>query len=337
MRTLIMLLGLATAAGGQPVAIVNPGFEEPTIAAGTFATAAVPPGWSAVGDIDLLLRTIGVLNPSTTDLYPVGAPEGSNVGVVFLLDDFGNQTLFAGEPAGMRQVLVATLQTATRYTLTLQVGNIANDGDAPHNLFLFGGFPGYRVELRAGDELLAADENGLLPPEGAFLPLTLVADIGPAHVAAGQPLEIRLLNLNGAPGIEVNFDDLALLAEPSAWTDQGAALPGAGGPPRLVGHGPLAGGSDNALVLDDAAHSAIGGLFMALSSTPVPFKGGTLLPFPFFNQLFLNTSATGVIALPFVMPMGAPSGVEIWAQWAIQDASAPAGVALSNAVRGLTP
>ena len=33
------------------------------------------------------------------------------------------------------------------------------------------------------------------------------------------------------------------------------------------------------------------------------------------------------------MPAGLPGGVELWAQWAIQDGAAPVGVALSNALR----
>jgi molecular chaperone DnaK (HSP70) len=42
------------------------------------------------------------------------------------------------------------------------------------------------------------------------------------------------------------------------------------------------------------------------------------------------------VALPFVMPAGVPVGTELWTQWAIQDAAAIKGVALSNAVLGLT-
>jgi len=37
------------------------------------------------------------------------------------------------------------------------------------------------------------------------------------------------------------------------------------------------------------------------------------------------------------MPSGAPSGTELWVQWAITDAGATAGVALSNAIKGVTP
>ncbi|MFT7463716.1 MAG: hypothetical protein ACI9EF_002063, partial [Pseudohongiellaceae bacterium] len=50
-----------------------------------------------------------------------------------------------------------------------------------------------------------------------------------------------------------------------------------------------------------------------------------------------NTSVTGEIPVPFVMPLGIPVGTEIWVQWAISDAAAISGVALSNAILGITP
>jgi len=125
--------------------------------------------------------------------------------------------------------------------------------------------------------------------------------------------------------------------EPVAWTDQGCALAGVSGDPLLVGSGPLSGGSANAAELSNAAPSATAGLFIALSSTPVPFKGGTLKPFPFLPPIFLNTSGSGTLSIPFVMPSGIPAGTELWVQWAIQDAAAISGVALSNAILGVTP
>jgi hypothetical protein len=135
------------------------------------------------------------------------------------------------------------------------------------------------------------------------------------------------------------FGDKFLFArsEPSAWTDEGSALAGVAGDPRLAGSGTLAAGSDNAVDLSNAAPSATAGLFLALASTPVPFKGGTLVPVPFFEPVIVTTSGTGSLPLPFVMPVGVPAGTELWVQWAIQDAAAVKGVSLSNAVLGLTP
>jgi hypothetical protein len=127
------------------------------------------------------------------------------------------------------------------------------------------------------------------------------------------------------------------ITEVPAWSDEECALAGVSGDPLLEGFGSLASGSNNSVDLSNAATSANAGFFMAPSSTPVPFKGGTLKPFPFLSPIFLTTSALGEVAIPFTMPAGIPAGIELWAQWAIQDTAAVAGVALSNAIRGVTP
>lgn len=208
-----LLAGQALAQTPLPVA--NPGFELPPIAAGTFATTAPPPGWQIHGSgVDLGFRTVGVLDPTGTTLYPGGAPEGENVGVVFLLDDPGDQTAFANLEAGLEQTLASLLEPDTRYRLRVCIGNIADDPDPPHDAFQFAGFPGYRVELVAGGVPIASDPGTLLPGDGAFATLTLTVDVGATHPALGQPLGIRLVNRNAAPGLEVNFDDVRLESEP---------------------------------------------------------------------------------------------------------------------------
>lgn len=121
------------------------------------------------------------------------------------------------------------------------------------------------------------------------------------------------------------------------WTNQGSALAGVNGLPILTGLGNLEAGTSNAVNLSNAAPSALSGTLLALSALPVPFKGGTLLPFPFLVLITLPTTPAGGFSLPFGMPVGIPSGTEIWIQAAIQDAAAIKGVALSNALRGLTP
>jgi hypothetical protein len=217
MKSLQVTAFLATSAlasgQGVSIGIVNAGFEAPAIAADSFATTAPPPGWSGVGPLDFGARTIGVLNPGASGLYPLGVPEGQNCGVVFLLDNFGNQSFFADQPAGLAQTLNANLQASTRYRLSVQVGNLASAPGFPHSQFQFGGFPDYRVELLAGGQVIAADNNSLTPNEGEFELSVVELDVGGAHPLVGQPLGVRLLNLNAAPGIEVNFDAVELRAE----------------------------------------------------------------------------------------------------------------------------
>lgn len=121
------------------------------------------------------------------------------------------------------------------------------------------------------------------------------------------------------------------------WTDLGFALPGVSGAPLLVGTGSLALGSYNEVLLSNAAPSALAGVFIAFSSTPVPFAGGTLVPHPFLEPILVVTNPLGEIAIPFVLPVAVPPGTELYVQWAISDPAASFGIALSNAIRGDVP
>lgn len=164
------------------------------------------------------------------------------------------------------------------------------------------------------------------------------AGIGSYAVGVGD------MNADGALDIvvtNVTIDSVTVLLNeglPGPWTDQGSALAGVAGDPRLVGCGPFEAGSDNALDLASAAPSATAGLFVALAPvTPVPFKGGTLQTFPFLPPLFFATDGAGEIALAFQLPQGVPPGSELWFQWAIADGAAVKGVSLSNAVSVVAP
>lgn len=225
LRFAVLLLTLTAAlstARAELLTVQNAGFETLFISDNTFNVAAPgPAGWSAYGTINHNNRSIGVVNPTGSLLYPGGAPEGRNVGVVFLLDNASNQSQFAGIESGLVQTLASTLQTNTRYTLTVEVGNMANDSATTNDAFEFTGFPGYRVDLLAGAQVIASDNNSLLPAEGTFLTSQFSLSIGASHVLSGQALGIRLVNLNAAPGIEVNFDNVRLdataIPEPAAF------------------------------------------------------------------------------------------------------------------------
>ena len=185
------------------IAITNPSFELPVTGPNTFVTNAAPPGWQAFGGaVNFGSRTVGVLNPNTSRLYLDAVPDGRNVGVVFLMDNLAVST-----EAGMQQILGELLALDTTYTLRVDVGNIHPEQGLPYD---FTGFPGYRVELLAGGVVIASDNGTLRPGEGRFLLSTLVAPIGPTHPRAGQALAIRLVNIDGPAGIEVNFDNVRL-------------------------------------------------------------------------------------------------------------------------------
>ncbi len=203
----------------EPVNVVNPGFEADAAAAGAFVVLQ-PAGWSRydpLGVIDQAANAVGVIRPQPGQSYfPAGAPEGEQAALVFL---GGGR---AG-PAGLQQTLQATLQPHTLYTLSVEVGNIASGVSTPEStggggvFFNLDGFPGYRIELLAGDMLLAADDNSLggSLAEGTFATATLSFTSGAAPAQAGLPLGIRLINLDLpgsalAPAIEVDFDHVRL-------------------------------------------------------------------------------------------------------------------------------
>lgn len=191
--------------------INNHSFEATVIADGTFNTnsGSGPSGWgwSVFGTLsESPTRHVGVLNPNGTTLYPAGAPDGNNVGVVFL------DGPASGDAAGLEQTLSTGLQLNQTYTLTVDVGNIGNDINFPHNQFNFTDFPGYRLELLAGNTLLVSEEDAVVPTEGTFVErsITITTTLAEHGSLVNDNLRIRLINQNAGPGIEVNFDNVRL-------------------------------------------------------------------------------------------------------------------------------
>jgi len=215
----VVVFTLGTLPGrAAPVAITNHSFEADFAPPNMFSIV-IPAGWSVYdphGIIDFGNDVVGVLNPTGGKNFPEGAPDGVNVGLVFLGQD-------VGMPAGLRQVLAGTLEADMRYTLSVEVGNIASGTNAPpcSCFFDLDGFPGYQVQLLAGGVVIAEDDNSLFRdiPEGEFRTSTISVDVDASHPLLGQPLEVRLINLDipgtpDAPAIEVDFDDVRLDASP---------------------------------------------------------------------------------------------------------------------------
>ncbi|HKQ50355.1 MAG TPA: hypothetical protein VJZ71_19940 [Phycisphaerae bacterium] len=210
-------VAVAAPRGGVPLTINNPGFEANPVADGCFAVFD-PTGWSLydpIGIRDCCADVIGGIN-CDTPYFPGGAPEGEHAGIVFLSGDIG------GGPMGLTQVLGDVLEANTTYALSAQVGNIASgQGPPPCDVFGFfdlDGFPGYQVQLLAGGVIVAQDDNSLAGtiPEGEFRQSAFYVTISESHPQLGQPLEVRLINLNMIdtsedPGIEVDFDDVRLV------------------------------------------------------------------------------------------------------------------------------
>ena len=130
--------------------------------------------------------------------------------------------------------------------------------------------------------------------------------------------------------------DVALA--PTGYTDLGGALAGSGGlAPTLVGAGPLAGGSDNALLLTHALPGTLTHLVLGLSQLGAPFKGGILVPSPDLLLFGLPVDAAGASSVPVGMPSGVPAGASVYAQHWVVDPAGPKGFAVSNGLRLTTP
>ncbi|MAE66546.1 MAG: hypothetical protein CMJ18_19935, partial [Phycisphaeraceae bacterium] len=158
------------------VPVSNPSFEAQVLADGG-VTSNVIADWA-------LIRTArtggGVYNPLATEFLQ-DVPDGDNVAY-----NIG---------ATIAQTLSTTLESRTTYTLEVAIGNRAG----------VLGFPGYAVQLLAGDTVLV-EESSSTPAEGTFVTATLVYEAPVNEPRAGAPLEIRLLS----SGNQVIFDDVRL-------------------------------------------------------------------------------------------------------------------------------
>ena len=224
------------AANAALVSIQNPSFEADFAGPASFPVL-IPQGWSLHDPNSIVDQTqdaVGVVNPTDSTFFESGVPDGNNAALIFLAGDRG------GGEVSLEQTLSVTLQPNTRYRLTVGVGNIASGFGAPpfDQFFDLDGFPGYRIQLRAGDTVIAEDNNSLAGSleEGTFGTSEITVTIGATHADLGEALSIRLTNLNqlgtqDEPGIEVDFDhvqlDATAVPEPgvmAGWT--GLALAG---------------------------------------------------------------------------------------------------------------
>ncbi len=227
----VLALVSAISLSAALVPVINPGFED-TSGQSVFNefTFGEPNGWSLHDPNNIFPNGgifIGTLQPNGVDFFNDTAPEGSRVSILF-----NNQQQGLGE-YGFIQTLAATLQPNSQYNLSVEVGNIASGTATNNDFFDLSGFPGYRVELLAGGQVIGVDNNslGAIIPEGEFMTASLSVNIGSTHTLLGQALGIRLVNLNeipapfnagNSPDLEVDFDDVQLdlistVPEPSTW------------------------------------------------------------------------------------------------------------------------
>jgi len=185
-----------------PITIDNPGFEDPVLGEDDYTWGDIP-GWTLVGGEATGTEGSGVWNVTSADFDPVVAPEGENV----LYTEYVPE----GIAKGVAQVLTETFAADTDYTLTVEVGNAW--------YYYFGG---YSVQLLAGGVVIAEDNDTLWPDYYTWATSTVEYTYDPADAdLVGQPLEIRLLNLEldkdvAAPDVVgVEFDNVTLSYVPA--------------------------------------------------------------------------------------------------------------------------
>lgn len=180
----------------EPVPVANHSFEDPTLEPSEYTaqTCSADPtciqtttpvvGWITEG-------SAGTWHPTAAS-YPSGPPDGSNVAYA---------AANGGSDATISQVLEDVLEPERSYILAVDIGHRA---DRP--------FPGYKVQLWAGETLLAEDDNTLNPAPGTFERSTITADIGATHPGLGLNLKIVLIS----KGRQTSFDNVLLTFEGAA-------------------------------------------------------------------------------------------------------------------------
>lgn len=221
---------LSTSVHAALINVVNPSFEDTTGSTAIFNEFSFGPfnGWELY-DPDSITGGgagntfyVGTIDPDEPTNFTAGAPDGQRAAIAF--NYFGSGD--TGE-YGLRQELSEGLQPNTTYTLEVEIGNIASGTAQNGTSFNLDGFPGYRVDLLAGGNVVAQDNNILAGniPEGEFATSTVTLTTGNNPVAG--MLEIRLVNLNQvdptAPlaDLEVDFDHVRLDASPAAVPEPG--------------------------------------------------------------------------------------------------------------------
>ncbi len=152
-------------------------------------------------------------------------------------------------------------------------------------------------------------------------------------------LAVGLFDADGHPDVVTGgFGNWAVLVNRlDAWFPLGSGLPGVSGIPYLAGTGALLPGSPGSLVLTAGAPSAPAVMFLSVTSTPVPFYGGTLVPFPWLVAQPRVTDASGGLVLAWPSWPGGLSGQDLYLQCGMLDPAAVYGVSLSNALRADVP
>jgi lysophospholipase L1-like esterase len=192
-----------------PIFIAYPSFEAPALADGALASGpGTLAGWSFSGTANTYL---GILDPPAGS-YPEAAGDGTPTGadgsnVAFLFNDGG-----PAETVTATQTLGVTLAPANNYALRVAIGRFL-----PDQPYEFSNWGGYRIELLAGETVIASDSGSVDPPVGEFRDAQATvssATLDPSLL--GLPLAIRLSLATTAAPSSTHFDAVRLTRNSAA-------------------------------------------------------------------------------------------------------------------------
>lgn len=161
----------ASLALAQAIDIANPSFEFPELSAGSF-TSTSPDGWTGPSG------SIGVFYPTVSTWGYVASD--------------GDQLAYTNSGAIM-QTLDEVVRPGVEYALMVDI------------IHRPGFYNTYKVELLAGDTVVAVDDGVLNPPSGGSKVSVVVYRAQPDDPQVGQPLTIRL-----SGPTQGNFDNVRM-------------------------------------------------------------------------------------------------------------------------------
>jgi hypothetical protein len=174
----------------------------------------------------------------------------------------------------------------------------------------------------------------VLDPAGIPVANSALPEIHPAVAGGGGQAALVGAYFRDDPGF--SSYRIAVRIQNGPWQDRGGSLAGLFGSPVLSGAGPLTDDSAFSLHLTGARPNTLAPLVLGFSELALPFRGGTLVPFPDFLLFGFGTDSSGSLTLEGLWPAGA-SGSSAWFQHWILDSTGPRGLTASNGLQGSSP
>ncbi len=190
----LTIMGMASAARGQSIPVVNASFEMPPVKDGILTTGGIP-GWTLFKSGSITNAAAGVANLPPSDFgFPT---DGSQVGYFLWVP---SQTNIPGV-AGIFQILGANLEANTTYTLSVDFYPGTGSHPSPPAL-------GAGVRLGAGNALLASE--GIIYGQTTTVEFTASAN----DPNLGKPIFIQIdtgmPNLPSTSAVYLFFDNVRL-------------------------------------------------------------------------------------------------------------------------------